>query len=152
LRVVGGVTLVVSHTYPYDAPAAKEFPGTGTGPEQSVDGSGRELLTLMFVSGSVPVLVTTTRHHTSDPYAVVEEAQSAPLIGWVGSQDGPTGNVQVCTTAEIESVAADAGVGIHTSSANRGNKSPAAIDRRIRGTEPRRMVIPFFLKRTNVEN
>jgi hypothetical protein len=61
------VTLSVWHTYPYDAPASKEFPGTGTGPAQSVGEDpefGSELLTLMLVSGSVPVLVTTTRHHT----------------------------------------------------------------------------------------
>lgn len=67
MRVVGGVTLVVWHSYPYDAAGAKEFPGTGTGPSQSVGEGpefGSELLTLMLVSGSVPVLVTTTRHHT----------------------------------------------------------------------------------------
>ena len=100
VSVVGGVTPVVWQTYPYDAPAAREFPGTGTDPAQSVAGNGRELLALMLVSGSAPVLVTTTRHHTSEPYTVADEAQSAPLSGWVGSQEGPTGSVHTCTTAE----------------------------------------------------
>ena len=74
IRIVGvvvvgtGVTGLVWHTYPYDAPGAKLFPGTGTGPSQSVPpGTCRLLLTVMLVSGSVPVLVTTTRHHTSEP-------------------------------------------------------------------------------------
>lgn len=146
VSVVGGVTPVVWQTYPYDAPAAREFPGTGTDPAQSVAGNGRELLALMLVSGSAPVLVTTTRHHTSEPYTVADEAQSAPLSGWVGSQEGPTGSVHTCTTAETESVAADATVGVHTSSANNGNMSPAASDSRIRGAEPRLKVIPFLLR------
>jgi hypothetical protein len=112
------------------------FPGTGTGPSQSVGEDpefGRELLTMMLVSESAPVFVTTTRHQTSVPLTVADEAQSGPLIGWVGSQEGPTGNVHTCATAEIESVAADAGVGDHASSASKGNKSPPARESRKRG-------------------
>ncbi|HUE07444.1 MAG TPA: hypothetical protein VMP41_08450 [Acidimicrobiales bacterium] len=78
ISVVGGVTLVVWHTYPNDAPAAREFPATGTGPSQSVGEEpefGSELLTLMLVSGSVPVFVTTTLHHVVGPYHVADEAQ-----------------------------------------------------------------------------
>jgi hypothetical protein len=78
VRVAVGVTLVVWHTYSSDAPAAKEFPGTGTGPPQSVGEVpefGSELLTLMLVSGSVPVLVTSTRHHAVEPYHVADGAQ-----------------------------------------------------------------------------
>ena len=35
---------------------------------------------------------------------MADEAQSAPLRGWVGSQEGPTDNVHTCTTAEMELV------------------------------------------------
>jgi hypothetical protein len=102
----------------------------------------------MLVSGSVPVLVTTTRHHTCEPYTVVDKAaQSAPLIGWVGSQEGPKGKMHTCTTAEMESLAADAGVGVQASSANRGNKSPAVRKARKRGATPPVVLIPPFLGR-----
>ncbi len=113
-------------------------------PSAWIPNLGRELVTLMLVSESVLVaaLVTTTCHQTSEPYTVADGAQSAALPG---SQEDPTGNVHTCTTAEMESVAADAGVGVHASMANRGSKSPAARDSRTRGTEFRLMVIPFLL-------
>jgi hypothetical protein len=67
---------------------------------------------------------------------VDKAAQSAPLIGWVGSQEGPEGKMHTCTIAEMESVAADAGVGVQASNANRGNKSQAASKARKRGATP----------------
>jgi hypothetical protein len=77
VTVVGGVIPVVWHTYLYDAPGAKLFPGTGTGPKQSLVVVGSELVTVMFVRGSLLVapLVTTTRHQTSEPYAVADVDQ-----------------------------------------------------------------------------
>ena len=141
-----GVTGLVWQTYAYDAPGAKEFPGTGTGPKQSVVEDASELVTLMSVSASAPVLVTTTRHHTSEPYTVVDEVQSEPLIGWVGSQEGPLGKVHTCTTAEMESVAAEAGVVAQAAmSANRGNKRPAARKSRNRRAAPRVILIPHLV-------
>ena len=151
ITVAGGVRPVVWHTYPYEAPAAKEFPGTGTGPPQSVAGNDSELVTLMLLSASVPVLVTTTRHHTSEPYHVPDEAQSVVLAG-VGSQEAPTGNVHTSTVAVMESVAADAGAGVHASIASRGSKSPAASDSRTRGPEFRLMGVPLPPEWTHVEN
>jgi len=87
--------------------------------------------------------VTTTRHQTSEPYTVVDEAQSDPLIGWVGSQEGPTGNVHTCTTAEMESPVADAGLVLHAANrANRGNNGPAARQSRKHGAARRDILIP----------
>jgi hypothetical protein len=71
---------------------------------------------------------------------VDKAAQSAPLIGWVGSQEGPKGKMHTCTTAEMESVAADAGVGVQASNGNRGNKSPA-----VRKARKRRATLPVVL-------
>jgi hypothetical protein len=73
---------------------------------------------------------------------VDKAAQSAPLIGWVGSHEGPIGKMHTCTTAEMESVAADAEVGVKASNANRGNKSPAARKARKRGATPPVVLLP----------
>ena len=67
---------------------------------------------------------------------MVAAVQSA---GLPGSQEGPTGNVHTCTTAEIESVAADAGVGDQANSpdsANRDDRSPMTPETRKREAIP----------------
>ena len=101
VTVIGGATLLSWHSNGTVAPAAKVL---ATVPPQSLCEGGSEVITSTLVSGSVPVLVTMTRHHTSVPYTVADEAQSLPLIGCVGSQEDPTGKVHTCTTAVRDAI------------------------------------------------
>jgi hypothetical protein len=93
------VTLLVWHSYDNDAPAPKGFVGMGITPPQSVCASAS--VASRVVSGTVPVLVTKTRHRAVVWVSVPLEAQSAPLSGCVGSHEAWLGRMQIWSTAEM---------------------------------------------------
>jgi hypothetical protein len=69
----------------------------GTTPPQSVCASAS--VATSVVSGTVPVLVTKTRHCAIVWFSVSLEAQSAPLSGWVGSHEAWLARMQIWSTA-----------------------------------------------------
>lgn len=93
------------HSYAYDAPAANvplyPFVGSeGTNPPQSTCGS--ESVTSRVVSGSMPVLVTKTRHRAVGWLSVaLPEVQSDPFIGWLRLHVAWSARTQIWSTAEI---------------------------------------------------
>jgi hypothetical protein len=70
----------------------------GTVPPQSLGDDGSDVAALRLLSGSVPVLVTTTRQRMVVVYTVADESQSAALPG---SHEVSTASTHTWTSADI---------------------------------------------------